>query len=77
MQDVTFNAGQSAYSHQDQLSGDQYAHMDEIQRSIMQFLRTQGTGGDGVHVAAIGRAIKANPPAVRCVFSVWSLLYLG
>ncbi|KAF9651426.1 replication protein A, subunit RPA32 [Thelephora ganbajun] len=63
MQGVTFGGSQSAYSHQNQGSGDQYSHMNDIERRIMQFLRSQ-QGGDGVHVAAIGRAIKADPPVV-------------
>lgn len=69
MQGVTFNDGQSAYSHQNQESGDQYAHMGKVDGKIMRFLQSHGIGGDGVHVAAIGRAIKADPPEVRSVFS--------
>ena len=68
MQGVTFSGSQSAYSHQNQGSGDQYSHMSDIERRIMQFLQSQN-GGEGVHVAAIGRAIKADPPIVRSVFS--------
>jgi hypothetical protein len=36
----------------------------------MEFLRTQQNVGDGVHVAAIGRAIKADPAVVRSEFSI-------
>jgi hypothetical protein len=70
MQDVTFSGDQSAYSHQNQGSGDQFAHMGEIERKILEFLHSQGIGGDGVHVAAIGRAIKEDPAVVRSAFSV-------
>lgn len=68
MQGVTFGGSQSAYSHQNQASGDQFSHMSDVERKIMQFLQSQHGGGDGVHVAAIGRAIKADPPIVRSVF---------
>ena len=68
MQGVTFNGSQSAYSHQNQGSGDQYSHMSDIERNIIQFLHSQH-GADGIHVAAIGRAIKADPPMVRSVLS--------
>ena len=78
MQGVTFSGDQSAYSHQDQGSGDQYAHMGQIERKVMQFLRSQGGTREGVHIAAIGRAVKEDPPAVRSTFSVLSaFLYLG
>lgn len=78
MQGVTFGGDQSAYSQQNQGSGDGFAHMGAIERKIMQFLQSQGMGGDGVHVAAIGRAIKEDPPVVRSEFSVPSpFLYLG
>lgn len=70
MQGVTFSGDQSAYSHQNEGSGDRYAHLGEIERKIMQFLQSQGMGGDGVHVAAIGRAIKEDPASVRSAFSV-------
>ena len=71
MQGVTLSGGQSAYSHQNQGSGDQYSHMNDIERKIMQFLQSQH-GSDGVHVAAIGRVIKVDPPIVRFVFSFLS-----
>lgn len=74
MQGVTFSGSQSAYSHQNQGSGDQYSHMNETERKIMQFLRAQETGGDGVHLAAIGRAIKTDPAVVRSAFSAISPL---
>lgn len=75
MQGVTFSGSQSAYSHQNQGSGDQYSHMNDLERRIIQFLQSQ-QGGDGVHVAAIGRAIKADPPVVRSAPSFLSpLLY--
>ena len=72
MQGVTFSGSQSAYSHQNQGSVDQYSHMNDLERSIIEFLRSH-QAGDGVHVAAIGRAIKADPPMVRsvsCLISV-------
>ena len=72
MQGVTLSGSQSAYSHQNQGS-DQYSHMNEVERKIIQFLQTQrGGDGDGVHVAAIGRAIKVDPPVVRSLFSLLS-----
>lgn len=74
MQGVTFSGSQSAYSHQNQGSGDQFSHMNETERKIMQFLRAQETGGDGVHLAAIGRAIKTDPAVVRSAFSAISPL---
>ena len=66
MQGVTFSGSQSAYSHQNQGSGDQYSHMNDLERSIIEFLRSH-RAGDGIHVAAIGRAVKADPPMVRSV----------
>jgi len=69
MQGVTFGGSQSAYSHQNQGSGDQYSHMNDLERSIIEFLRSHRVG-DGVHVAAIGRAVKADPPMVRSVLSL-------
>jgi len=71
MQGVTTSGSQSAYSHQNQGSGDQFSHMNDVERKIMQFLQSQH-GSDGTHVAAIGRAIKADPPIVRFVFSLLS-----
>lgn len=73
MQGVTFGGSQSAYSHQNQGSGDQYSHMNDVERKIMQFLQSQHSGGEGVHVAAIGRAIKADPPMVRSVLPLLPL----
>ena len=70
MQGVTLSGSQSVYSHQTQELGDQYAHMSDIERKIIAFLKSQGTGEDGVHVAAIGRAIKEDPAVVRSVCSV-------
>jgi len=67
MQGVTSSGSQSAYAHQNQGSGDQFSHMNDIERKIMQFLQSQH-GSEGTHVAAIGRAIKADPPIVRFVF---------
>jgi len=66
MQGVTPSGSQSAYSHQNMGSGDQYLHMNDVERKIMQFLQSQH-GGEGTHVAAIGRAIKVDPPIVRSV----------
>lgn len=78
MQGVTFNGDQSAYSHQNQGSGDQFAHMGDIERKVVQFLQSQGIGGDGVHVAAIGRAIKEDPAVVRSASSLLlTFLHLG
>jgi len=69
MEGVTFSGdSQSAYSHKIQGSGDQFSHMNDIERNIALFLKSQH-GSEGVHVAAIGRAIKADPPAVRSIFS--------
>lgn len=69
MQGVTSSGSQSAYAHQNQGSGDQYSHMSDIERKIILFLQSQhGGGSDGTHVAAIGRAVKADPPIVRSVF---------
>lgn len=67
MQGVTFGGSQSAYSHQNQGSGDQYSHMNDIERRIMEFLKSQQVG-DGIHVAAIGRGVKADPSIVRSAF---------
>jgi len=64
MQGVTFGGGQSAYSHQKQGSGDPHAHKSEIERKILRFLNSEAKGGDGTHVAAIGRAIKEDPAVV-------------
>ena len=68
MQGVTFSGSQSAYSHQNQGSGDQYTHMNDTERKIVQFLNSN-RGSDGVHVAAIGRGIKVDPAVVRSAFS--------
>ena len=67
MQGVTLSGSQSAYSHQNQGTGDQLSHMSDIERKIMQFLQSRDQN-EGTHVAAIGRAIKADPPIVRSVF---------
>lgn len=67
MQGVSFGGSQSAYTHQNQGSSDQYSHMNDIERNIMQFLQTNKQKSEGVHVAAIGRAIKADPAMVRSV----------
>ena len=73
MQGVTFSGSQSAYSHQNQGSGDQYAQMSELERSIIEFLHShQGT--DGVHSAAIGRGVKTDPSVVRSVLSLASVV---
>jgi len=71
MQGVTPSGSQSAYSHHNQGSGDQLSHMNEIERKIMQFLQSKHAS-EGTHVAAIGRAIKADPPIVRSAFSLLS-----
>ena len=68
MQGVAFAGPKSAYSRQDQASGNQYSHMNDTERSIVEFLRSQNTVSDGVHVAAIGRAIKEDPAIVRSVY---------
>lgn len=74
MQGVTFGGDHSAYSHQNQGSGDQYSHLSDAERKIMEFLQTKQNEGDGVHVAAIGRAIKVDPAVVRSEFSIPSPL---
>jgi len=73
MQGVTPGGSQSAYSHQNQGSGDNFSHMNEIERKIMQFLQSQH-GSEGTHVAAIGRMIKVDPPIVRSVFLFFRML---
>jgi len=67
MQGVTFSGSQSAYSHQAQGSGDQYAQMSSLERSIIEFLHSNQGNGEGVHAAAIGRAVKTDPSMVRSV----------
>ena len=74
MQGVTFSGSQSAYSQQNQGSGDQYSHLSDIERNITQFLRSHHVD-QGLHVAAIGRAIKADPAMVRSALSLVSVLY--
>ena len=67
---MTFSGSQSAYAQQNQGSGDQYSHMNDLERNIMQFLQSNQQKSEGVHVAAIGRAIKADPAMVRSVSSL-------
>ena len=71
MQGVTFSGSQSAYSHQNQGSSDQYSHMSDVERKIINFLKSHH-GGDGVHVAGIGRGIKEDPSIVRYVLPLLS-----
>lgn len=47
--------------------------MNDLERGIIEFLRSHRVG-DGVHVAAIGRAVKADPAIVRSVLSLLSAI---
>lgn len=67
MQGLSFTGGQSEYAQPNQGSSDQLSHLNDLDRNIVQFLQSNPRNSDGVHLAAIGRAIKADPAMVRSV----------
>lgn len=61
-------AGSSAYANQSTSAADtEYSHLPPVQRKIVQFILSQPPNHDGVHIAAIARAIGGNAAEIRFV----------
>ncbi|KII88398.1 hypothetical protein PLICRDRAFT_161449 [Plicaturopsis crispa FD-325 SS-3] len=54
----------SAYAVQSASTNDQYSHLPAVQRQIIQFIASQAQNDDGVHVAAIARAIGGDAHSI-------------
>lgn len=47
------------------MSADQYSHLPQLQRRIAEFMTTQPDTDEGVHVAAIARAVGGDPTQIE------------
>ena len=75
MEDSKANsANASAYTAQSSRTAEdeQWAHLPALQRSIVKFIRDQPPHDDGVHVAAIARAVGGEATKIRYVWSSWT-----
>ncbi len=67
-QSAVGTAGSSAYANQSTSAADtEYSHLPPVQRKIVQFILSQPPNHDGVHIAAIARAIGGNAAEIRFV----------
>lgn len=62
--------GASAYTAQASTNGsnDQWAYLPALEKSIIQFILSQPTHTEGIHVGAIARAVGGDARAIRSVF---------